>query len=77
VQRSGGLTRAPGPDTARPSVSPGIALREYPALHNRGVEHRFVAGAFDQAGLAHASLSQRRLVTKDQDIRAHHRHAVG
>jgi len=42
----------PGPETARTSVSPGIALRDYPGFHNRGVEHRFVAGAFDQAGPA-------------------------
>src|SRR4029453_12749701 len=42
----------PGPETARASVSPGIALRDYPAFHNQGVGHRFVAGAFDQPGPA-------------------------
>ncbi len=42
----------PGPETAPPSVSPGIALRDYPAFHNQGVEHRFVAGSFDRAGPA-------------------------
>ncbi len=42
----------PGPDTVGPSTSPGIALQDYPAFHNRGVEHRFVAGAFDLAGPA-------------------------
>jgi len=42
----------PGPETVRASVSPGIALRDYPGFHNQGVEHRFVAGAFDRAGPA-------------------------
>lgn len=42
----------PGPDSVPPSVSPGIALRDYPAFHNQGVEHRFVAGSFDRAGPA-------------------------
>jgi hypothetical protein len=42
----------PGPETSRPSVSPGIALLDYPAFHNRGVEHRFVEGAFDRPGSA-------------------------
>ena len=42
----------PGPDTAKATVSPGIALRDYPAFHNQGVEHRFVAGGFDLAGPA-------------------------
>lgn len=42
----------PGPETAPPSASPGIALRDYPAFHNQGVEHRFVAGSFDRAGPA-------------------------
>lgn len=42
----------PGPETARPSVSAGIALRDYPAFHNQGVEHRFVAGDFDRPGPA-------------------------
>jgi len=45
-------TAPPGPETAPESVSPGIALRDYPGFHNRGVEHRFVAGAFDRPGPA-------------------------
>ena len=42
----------PGPDTARPSTSPGVALRSYAGFHNQGVEHRFVAGDFDLPGPA-------------------------
>jgi len=40
----------PGPHTSPPSVSPGIALLDYPAFHNQGVEHRFVAGGFEEPG---------------------------
>src|SRR4029450_11828684 len=29
----------PGPETVQASVSPGIALRDYPGFHNQGVEH--------------------------------------
>src|SRR5262245_34295840 len=42
----------PGPETVPASVSPGIAMRDYPGFHNQGVEHRFVAGTFDQPGPA-------------------------
>jgi hypothetical protein len=44
-------TRPPPPDEGEElSEIPGVA--EYPALHNLGVEHRFVAGQFDRLGPA-------------------------
>ncbi len=42
----------PGPAGGRPGASPWSDLIDYPAFHNRGVEHRFVAGGWDQAGPA-------------------------
>jgi hypothetical protein len=42
----------PGPERGTPGVSAWSELIDYPAFHNQGVEHRFVAGGFAQPGPA-------------------------
>jgi acyl-Coa thioesterase superfamily protein/acyl-CoA thioesterase superfamily protein len=42
----------PGPERGTPGGSAWTGLIDYPAFHNQGVEHRFVAGAFDRPGPA-------------------------
>src|SRR5262249_52506289 len=42
----------PGPDRGTPGRSGWSDLIDYPAFHNQGVEHRFVAGSFDRPGPA-------------------------
>jgi hypothetical protein len=42
----------PGPERGVPGASAWSELIDYPAFHNQGVEHRFVAGGFDRPGPA-------------------------
>src|SRR4029077_5889841 len=42
----------PGPERGVPGASAWSELIDYAAFHNQGVEHRFVAGGFDQPGPA-------------------------
>lgn len=43
----------PGPEAGRPGESAWKnVIDDYPAFHNQGVEHRFVAGGFDRPGPA-------------------------
>lgn len=42
----------PGPEAGRAGGAPWESLSDYPAFHNQGVEHRFVAGGFDRPGPA-------------------------
>jgi hypothetical protein len=42
----------PGPDTGQSSFPPWNQRIDYEAFHNRGAEHRFVAGGFDRPGPA-------------------------
>jgi len=42
----------PGPETGQGTRSPWESISDYPAFHNLGVEHRFVAGGFDRPGPA-------------------------
>jgi hypothetical protein len=46
------LDPPPGPERGEPGVSAWRELIDYPAFHNQGVEHRFVAGSFDRPGTA-------------------------
>jgi hypothetical protein len=42
----------PGPESGQVGRPAWESLSDYPAFHNAGVEHRFVAGGFDQPGPA-------------------------
>jgi hypothetical protein len=42
----------PGPERGTPGRSAWNDLIDYPAFHNQGIEHRFVAGGFDRPGAA-------------------------
>ncbi|HKA29294.1 MAG TPA: thioesterase family protein [Candidatus Binatia bacterium] len=44
------LAPPPGPERGEPGGSAWRGLIDYPAFHNQGVEHRFVAGSFDRPG---------------------------
>src|SRR5262245_61010529 len=68
------------PDVVLTALQTEIGLRvcdePFAAVARLAVEQSWTREPFDRMIVAHASLHQRPLVTKDEDIRAHYRHAV-